>query len=153
LYSAEAASALMRQVGLSLRDYAALALALRLLCALVWFLVAGVLVWRRPDDRFIYISALQLVVNGSGHPNFALQSSSYSWQHGALLVNTLYMVLLVLVLTLFPDGRFVPRWMGWIVLVATVLMVTPLGASVFFIFIALGLASQGYRYARASHPV
>jgi hypothetical protein len=151
--SAEAAGTLEQPFGLSLKAYAILSLALRLISALAWFLVAAVLVWRKPNDWLFFIFALQLVFNGAGHPDNALQASNPLWQEAALAVNVLYMVLLFLVLVLFPDGRFVPRWIGWVVLLASLLMGSPLSAVVFPIMLVLLLVAQGYRYWRVSRQV
>ncbi len=72
---------------------------------------------------------------------------------------------------LFPDGRFVPRWMKWVLLVALIVVASyfmglnPLratgeadenvfvAASMVALIIVPGLLSQGYRYIRVSGTV
>ncbi|HEX9038966.1 MAG TPA: hypothetical protein VF808_18435 [Ktedonobacterales bacterium] len=149
--SAEAMRSLERQVGVSALAYASAGLTLRLLSTLVWFLVAAIFIWRKPNDWYYLLFALQLVFNGAGHPENVLRAGDPLWQGAAHAVNIIYMALLLLVLALFPDGRFAPRWMGWCALIACALLLTPLVDSVFPLALGLFLVAQAYRYWRVSH--
>jgi len=148
-----AATTLEKALGLSVGAYAMWSVAFLLLPALVWFLVAAVIVWRKGDEWLALMFALQLVVQGGGHDDSVLQASNPLWHGAALVVNDLQMALLFAALALFPDGRFVPRWMGWVVLVASALVTFPAGNILYPLTLALLLGAQVYRYRCVSGPV
>jgi hypothetical protein len=113
-------------LGLSLTVYATVAVSIKGITVLVWVAVAGVIFWRKSEDWVALLVALMLVAVSTGNaetdlpmlahlvgPSLALVVSSCS--------NFLSTLSLFLVLSLFPDGRFVPRWTRWIVVVAFVL--------------------------------
>jgi len=131
------------------------------------FVVAGVLAWHRSNDPVaMFVSLFLVLLGGPNHPNVKALAAAYpafdpvlrfSW--GLLLVS------LILFVFLFPDGRFVPRWMR-----------LPIGLSIVGIFVALfsgggslaeppavlvpilaatllaGTAAQVHRYRRVSSP-
>jgi signal transduction histidine kinase len=82
--------------------------------------VAILLVWRRPDERMALFSALALVT----FPVYAFHliplhgttalALLWHWVGSALAV--VGVIGLTLLLYLFPDGRFVPRWTRWLIL-------------------------------------
>src|SRR5260370_13916078 len=81
---------------------------------LVSFGVAGLIFWRRSDDWMAMFVSLFLVTFGV---NFSVQAQAilvtnvqmaWYWSHNILI--GLGWVSLSLLLYLFPDGRFVPRW-------------------------------------------
>lgn len=107
----------LQQVGLSLDGYATVTLTVNLVTALIWLAVAAVIVWRKPDDWMALLVTLMLVLVGAatGTGIFsALNQAGYPFS--AQLLNVLAGPALFLVFSLFPDGRFVPRWTQWLVL-------------------------------------
>jgi hypothetical protein len=105
----------MQRLGLSVGAYAAFILALTLALAFLCFAVSAVIFWRRSDDWMALLVALAVVATVTLNGNDV--SSSYSaW---GVLINVLAVLgsgVDVLVLALFPDGRFVPRWTRWLLL-------------------------------------
>jgi len=104
----------LQNLGLSTGGYAVSILALAIATALVSFGVACVLFWRRSDDWMAMFVSLFLVTFGV---NFSVQAqailvtngrTAWYWSHTVLI--GLGWVSLSLLLYLFPDGRFVPRW-------------------------------------------
>ena len=110
--------AALQQVGLSLDGYATVTLTVNLITLLIWLVVAAVIVWHKPNDLMALLVALMLVLvgttNGTGISS-ALDQSGYPV--AARLLNVISGPALFLVFSLFPNGRFVPRWTRWLVLV------------------------------------
>lgn len=161
-------------LGLSTEHYAMFSVVLVVASALVWFGVGVVIFWRtwgRSDDWFALLVALMLVLGSPGTTMRALGESSWGWQWSAHFVLFLGKVLAALFLSLFPDGRFVPRWTGWLLviwipLVGFLSLVSdlPYSANIGSPFltslimlviglILLFLGAQCYRYRRVSGPV
>ncbi len=104
----------LQNLGLSTGGYAVSILALAIASASVSFGVACVLFWRRSDDWMVMFVSLFLVIIGV---NFSVQAqatletnvqTAWYWSHTVLI--GLGWVSFSLLLYLFPDGRFVPRW-------------------------------------------
>lgn len=112
-------------LGLSTGHYAIFSLVLVVASALVWFGVGMVIFWRtwgRSNDWFALLVALLLVLSSSGSTIRALGGSPWEWQWSVRFVFFLGKVLAALFLSLFPDGRFVPRWTRWLVVLWIPLM-------------------------------
>ena len=103
-----------QQIGFSLGGYALLASAIALATAGCCFLIAAVLTWRRSDDWLALLVALWLVIWGSstvtGAFSLGLNTTLDAGQFPAPLVNALSISGIAVVFSLFPTGRFVPRW-------------------------------------------
>ncbi len=104
----------LQHLGISLDVYAAWATALSAAPALVWVAVGGVLFWRKSDDWIALLVALSLFLWGAGFTRGLLDPSGLTW----LCLNLLSGTAMYLVFSLFPSGRFAPRWIGWFLLVA-----------------------------------
>jgi signal transduction histidine kinase len=112
-------------LGLSTGHYAIFSLVLVVASALVWFGVGVVIFWRtwgRSNDWFALLVALMLVLGSPGSTIRALGGSPWEWQWSARFVFFLGKILAALFLSLFPDGRFVPRWTRWLVVIWIPLM-------------------------------
>ncbi len=155
----------LQQAGLSLDGYAALTLTLTLLSALVWCAVGFFLFWRKSDDWCILIFSLQAVTQGSGGNGITapLQAGDSFWWIPNTLLFYLSTLLILLVFALFPNGRFVPRWTCWVVLIFGIAAALPyiwadnpiisqLAAVLFFLPSVILLGGQIYRYRRVSTP-
>src|SRR5258708_17741586 len=123
--------------------------------------------WRKSDEWILLLFALQAVTQGMNGPAGVLQRLQQSpsiWQGPAQVVFGLNLILLWLVFALFPNGRFVPRWMRWVALVFLALRgigflipamqnYGPLNGGFFFLTAIILLAGQIYRYRRVSTPL
>lgn len=162
----------LEAIGVSPETYALCQLAIHVAFATLWLAVGAVIFWRRSDDRMALLTSLALVTFGTftidEWPNILAQQYPIVWLPVQLLA-FLGSVSLVLFFFLFPDGRFVPRWALWIVLLwtahetpyylfpgssldtnsslPTINFVTIVG------FAIVAAASQIYRYRRVSAPV
>src|SRR5216684_9062615 len=137
---------------------------------LVSFGVAYVLFWRRSDDWMAMFVSLFLVIIGV---NFSVQAqailvtnlqTAWYWSHTVLI--GLGWVSLSLLLYLFPDGRFIPRWTRllavFVVASNLFLDASPVPIStfppwmlsaIFLINGGSGVVAQIYRYIRVSGQV
>ena len=161
-------------LGLSTGHYAIFSVVLVIASSLVWFGVGVVIFWRtwgRSNDWFALLVALMLVLGSPGITIRALGESPWEWQWSARFVFFLGKVLAALFLTLFPDGRFVPRWIRWFVVIWIPLMgflslfsglpfsakiESPFLANLIVVVIGLiliFLGGQFYRYRRVSGTV
>jgi len=171
----------LQPFGLSVGIYAALSVALIVVTVLMWFTVAAVIIWRKSDDWMALLAALMLItlsVASTSAIISPLENSSLPWPlltHGVDFIST---ISFCLVFSLFPDGRFVPRWMGWYAVVSSVgyliysFFLDPLDASddiaalgalpialrVLIVLMVFGILlipvlAQIYRYLRVSDPV
>ena len=160
----------IQNLGLSTGGYAVSILALAIASASISFGVACVLFWRRSDDWMAMFVSLFLVIIGV---NFSVQAqailatnvqTAWYWSHTVLI--GLGWVSLSLLLYLFPDGRFVPRWTRllavFVVASNLFLDASPVPISTFppWMLGALylvnggsGVVAQIYRYTRVSGPV
>jgi len=130
--------------------------------ALVCLILAAVLFWRKSDDWMVMSISLYLLVYGIvlAGPLERAEAFYPAWPSLAedvvqpLFVTTPTVALIVL----FPDGRFVPRWTRWLILLSIPLLVAtfylPLFYwSVFLSMIVLGaMYAQIYRYRNVSTP-
>ena len=160
----------LHNLGLSIGTYAVSILALIIASTLVSFGVAALIYWRRSDDWMAMLVSLFLVtfgVNFSVQAQAILATNVHSVWHWSLnILIGLGWALLSLLLYLFPDGRFVPRWTPPLAVLAVAsnifLNIYPDAFSIFppWVFGAIfavegvfGIAAQIYRYARVSGPV
>ncbi len=104
----------MQQLGLSISGYATFTFVLTLVTAVVCFLVSGVIFWHKSDDWMALLVALTEMVSGTLFVTYALLESHSSWQALAIVSNVFGHAVLFLFASLFPNGKFIPRWSGWI---------------------------------------
>ncbi len=159
----------LKGMGLSLGDYVAFTVALILTSVVVCLVVSTLIIWRRPDDRMALVVALMLVTLGPLIVAVNVPPSIPSpWSVPNACLGDLAQALLVLVFLLFPDGRFVPRWTSWtlIVFLAAQIPLTFFPAAPLISnspesqpgwFVAVGELTivalvQLYRYPRVSSP-
>lgn len=112
----------LHHLGMSIGAYATFAIVFTILTSLVWFGVATVIFWRRSDNLVTLLVAVQLVTQGAS----GAASSPVPWERPLASLSVLNVVLLCLFLAVFPNGRFVPRWIGWILIPASVAAGVPL---------------------------
>jgi hypothetical protein len=95
----------------------AVPITLTIICMLMFFAIASVIFWRKSNDWMALLVALALVMWGTTPVTFSLEQSLSPERAPALILNNLTFAVVLLVLCLFPDGRFVPRWIGWLPIV------------------------------------
>ncbi len=160
-------SHLYLQVG----SYLTLTVVLASLASLVWIAVGLVICWRKSDDRMGLLASFGLIMLGLAiSPQLYIMnvlSEMHSlWRWPISFVDMLGWGSLGIVLILFPDGRFVPRWMRWIVPfyimylvfwslpsnspVSTAQWPPLLNTSVKLGFLIAGIYAQLYRYRHTS---
>jgi hypothetical protein len=110
----------LRQAGLSLGFYAGYFTALNTILALVFSIVAAVIFWRKSDDWMGIFASLALVLAGAGTTFNSSALAPVGKQYPALLFLGPLLTFLGgtsfnVFVFLFPDGRFVPRWIVWLV--------------------------------------
>jgi hypothetical protein len=158
-----------QHAGLSLSAYAAFMMIITILSALVCVLVATLLLWRRSANWMALLVAVFLVFTGTVNPmpiRFLGKEPTL-----ATILHLLYWLLgftsLTLVFLLFPNGRFVPRRMRWILTTIAILSILigivalPSYRKVFDLmsdivwitFYIISIVAQIYRYWRVSTSV
>jgi hypothetical protein len=136
--------------------------------SLVWFVVAGILFWRRSDDWMVLLVAFMLIAQGADNLTNTLLYSTSIWR---LPENSMYLLSgmsMLYVFALFPNGRPVPRWTFWVPLAYLINIVCyllfvrplripgwtlynyPLNAITWFGSFTVLIVSQAYRYFRVS---
>jgi hypothetical protein len=161
----------LHDLGLSVGEYAAYALAFLVTLWLVWSAVGFVIFWRRSDDWMALLVSLSLVMSTTGTGiSKSIPVIVYPvWDPPFQFVSFLATILAVLFFYLFPDGRFVPRWTRWCALVGVAIAAptyffpnSPFDVSTWpgglNVLTILGLAgtflfAQLYRYRRVSNQV
>jgi hypothetical protein len=147
----------MQKLGLSVGTYAAFILALTLVLALLCFVVGAVIFWRRSDDWMALLVALAVVVTVTLSGDVYGMNMNSAWGVLDMVLSVLGTGVYVLVLSLFPDGRFVPRWTRWLLLcwpVALFVSFIPwVYTLVWHAALGLLLIAQVYRHRTAASPL
>ena len=141
--------------------YTGFLLALSIFVALVWFIVAVLIFWRKSNDWLALLVSVMLVLQGASTIISPLDVIPSVWQVLVGIVNILAFDLLFLVFCLFPTGRLVPRWillfgvpfLGWEVL--EILNIVPqsnnlLSVLLQYVFLGSFVVAQLYRYHSVS---
>jgi len=133
--------------------------------ACCFFVVAGVLFWRKSDDRMALFASFTLVTFVIAFSP-TLGALPQTWQVPVQVVGFLGSACLGPLFYLFPTGQFVPRWTRWFSLVVIVYWAqgyffpdSPLAQIPAFptlsaiVFIGSIVVAQVYRYRRVSSPL
>jgi signal transduction histidine kinase len=110
----------LAEIGLSLRFFAIYFTFFELLLAGGSWMVGVVIAWRKRDDWFALLTAVTLVLFGFLPPLVdGLIIANAGWQTPIVALRWLCLTGLMAVFSLFPNGRFVPHWLrfvliGWI---------------------------------------
>jgi len=104
----------LHALGLPVSVYTFSNLVLDSCVVLGFFVAAGLLFWHKPGEWFPLFVALLLVTFGVDGPILVtLSETQPAWSPLTGLIDTLGWGLLGFFFSLFPDGRFVPRWTWW----------------------------------------
>jgi hypothetical protein len=115
----------LQQVGLTVGSYAAFSVAFSIIAVFVWSAVGIFIALRKSNDWIALLVALLLVttgISGQNIPDFntlaaPLVASPSPWYMPTMMVSVMSGFLYLLTFLLFPDGRFVPRWTRWLLVV------------------------------------
>ncbi|HEY7094161.1 MAG TPA: sensor histidine kinase [Ktedonobacterales bacterium] len=159
-------------LGLSYATFIGYFIALDVVVALVFGLVAGLIHWRRPDDRMALLVSLALLTFGAATFTGATDALAIihpAWRIPVALLNFVGSATFILTLYLLPDGHFVPRWTRWAALIWIAQQAphyflsksaldldtwpTALGVAIWIAFIGSAVVAQVYRYRRVSGQV
>ena len=161
-------------LGLSLDSFAAYSVAMDILFAAICTAVALLIFWRRSDHRMGLLVSLALLTFGTATFVFTMQALAVqhpAWETPTSFLHFLGAASFGLFLYLFPDGRFVPSWTRWVVLV-WILWQLPryffpnwylntgpytwhslINTAVWLGALGTAIFSQGYRYRRTASSV
>jgi hypothetical protein len=160
----------LHSLGLSLSTYAVMFVTLLIISAILCVTVAALILWRKSDNWSALLVAFVLVVLGIGTTTTDASVLQHLLGPGqavflANFINFLGAISLPLLFSLFPNGRFVPRWTRWLLIALIILFVTlafvPSVLSVSIVVSSLGFVfysicllilvlAQIYRYRRVS---
>lgn len=158
-------------LGLSTAFYAAYHLTLEIIPALGFLAMALVIYVRRSDEWPAIFVSLVLVAFGAALPGtmYTLVADQPIWGAPYPVLEGLGWFLLLVFAYLFPDGRFAPRWIGWLTPVwaawvvgffALAPVLAPRGtwlvALTFVLWIGwfgTGVLAQTYRYLWTATPM
>jgi len=102
--------------GFSINEYVAINVIFAFVQAFVWFAVGGLLFWRKSNDWMALLVSFMMVLLGTSITLNIVAGSFSLWQFPSRLIDFLSYLLLILVMLLFPNGRFVPRW-TWLLII------------------------------------
>jgi hypothetical protein len=135
------------------------------LIPLAYFLAGLVIFWRKSDVLMGLLTSLMLIFMSpymTSGVNVWISEKSGWETFGGVMAGIGGMVIIFFIY-LFPNGRFVPAWMRWYAIVASIVGMITLGilvtiwpnlpAIVFLPLATVGLISQVYRYWRISNAV
>jgi hypothetical protein len=159
----------LHDIGLPIGVYAAYVLVLDLLLVTVFCAVGAIIFWRKSRERAALFASFALVMFGLTWPG-AFDAARHYPVWGERLGGYLFelgLASLVVLLLVFPDGRFVPRWTRWVAAFAVVVVISsalfpdsfltdppqPINVSAFVGLWAICSLAQAYRYRWVSGPV
>ncbi len=156
----------IQAAGLSIGQYARLAMVFRLFEVVVWFGTGLLIFSLRSDDWMALAVSAMMILFTSGQASDPISRAYPNLDWLAQLGFSLQNALLFLFIGLFPNGRFAPRWMKWywIAMIALALLSDFILQSLipwaewlwlpgWLSFLILGPYSQIYRYRKTSNPV
>jgi signal transduction histidine kinase len=159
----------LAQLGWSTSFYAGYLTAIQIVFSLAYCAVGILIFWRRPDEPMALLVSLWLVAFGTTFIplGFLVEGEFPLLDHMSIVLGNIAFAAWFLLLYLFPDGRFVPRWTRWGALVMILLILIDLlwpdspynpdnwdlpGLLLIFSLLASMIYAQIYRYRRVSGP-
>ena len=156
-------------LGLSVRTYAVLNVAGFVAYVIGFVAIGALMFWQRSDDWVALLVSATLVglaVFGFDSPADSLARLHQGWSVINEVLGLLSFLSFFLLLFLFPDGRFVPRWTGLLGLIAGIAFaglgfatsafealetsLEPSVVALMVVLLGVGLYAQVYRYSRVS---
>jgi hypothetical protein len=134
--------------GLSMGAYAIYTYAVYAAVWVIWYGLAALIIWRKPDERGALLSAFFLILGpGLEGSTFISSSAPGVFKYGLNVVPFSALFLFVL---LFPDGHFAPRWIRWLAVAGILAIFTSAGGQIGQLFLFAGVAVQIYRFRSRS---
>jgi hypothetical protein len=146
--------------GLSLSFYANYIGTLAVVSGLLYLVIAALIFWRKSNTWIGLLTSLFLVTYGVAQSDGDAVIKGVATLAGpANFLLPIGFICLGLFLYLFPNGRFAPRWTGWVVLAWIPLFFLSMGllpdgsfVPLLFGFLVVSVYAQVYRYRRVSTP-
>ncbi|MBK7317161.1 sensor histidine kinase [Candidatus Villigracilis affinis] len=156
--------------GISLRVYANYLTGLRSIYMLVHLVIAGIIIFKRPNERIAVFTAFFLVMLGTTFWPLAERVADQPdfWRLPRAIANLLMSSSLLIFFLIFPDGRFTPRWTKPVAVVMLGLLVIEnffpesklnpqnnwtVGATLSLITMVIMVYVPVHRYRSMSNPV
>jgi hypothetical protein len=105
--------AMLHSIGMPVATYATFAMLVNWITVLLSWTLGAILIWRKPHDRVALLFAVGYAVLDTGSSTLALWRANPGFAVPATLLLFLNYALLVPLYSLFPDGRWIPRWSRW----------------------------------------
>jgi signal transduction histidine kinase len=158
----------LHSAGLSLQFYAFYLISMAVVVVLTFCTIAAIIAWRRPRDWMALLVSFTLIITGTAvFTDYQRLAAAYPLtQIPGDLLQFLLNTLPFLVGYLFPNGRFVPRWTRWPLLLVLLFAAGsilfpaslfnsdtwpgPAGIVAQVVMLATIIFAQIYRYLRAS---
>lgn len=109
-----ASAARLAHFGILLRDYASVMGAVEWAYMLLWVTLGGIIIGKRSRDPVGVALAFMTVPIGSSIFLRVFRETSPELWVPLLIIDFVQTAALVLFFSLFPDGRWVPRWLRWV---------------------------------------
>ena len=152
----------LAQWGISLDEYTIILVAEQAVITVTCCILGGLIFWRGQADRLAWIMGLILVLIGTQIPvqAYALGRLFPVWGFLGFATNQIGTTVNLLLIWIFPNGRFVPSWSRWTFTLVVVLGVfatlnpdtylAPIFVPGALVLICSGLLAQLYRYTCVS---
>jgi hypothetical protein len=152
---------ILQSWGLSLDFYATCMVLASLLFQFSYAAVGVILFWRRSNDRVALLASFALLMIPFGYDFLTLQALAPAWEWLIPTLSVLGNASIMLCAYVFPDGRFMPRWIRWLALfmicfwvvsgiLPSWLLSTLIFNLILFSLIASTIMVQIYRYRNVS---
>lgn len=109
----------LHHLSLSITTYAAISIAINSILALLGCGVSAVIVWRRPRDWMVLLTTAMLITQALYELNYLptpFNNPASPWYPTGLFLSSFAPLLVIIFCVVFPNGRIVPRWLGWVLL-------------------------------------
>lgn len=110
----------LQALGLSLDVYAVCMLVVSLVFQFSYAIVGTLIFCRKSDTRMALLASFSLIMLPFGYADLTLQALPPGWRWLIPVLISLANASIMLSAYVFPDGRFVPRWIRWLALVMIV---------------------------------
>ncbi|HEX6710815.1 MAG TPA: GAF domain-containing sensor histidine kinase [Rubrobacter sp.] len=159
----------LRDLGLSVGTYATYRLSADICYWLCFWVVGMVIFWRKSDNWVALFISLMLTIFGALNVIELASGAGQAFAAASAILNFIGYLSLVIAFYIFPNGRFVPGWTRWLVILWSLYV-----AAIYFLpenssfhprawpllsvplaFVLFGslVFAQAYRYRRSSGPV
>ncbi len=109
----------LHHLGLSISTYVAVTIAINSILALLGCGISALIVWRRPNDWMVLLTTAMLITQALYELNYLpdpFNDPASFWYPLGLFLSSTAPLLVIIFCVVFPNGRVVPRWLGWLLL-------------------------------------